>query len=113
MFVGVTKIDDWWGDTVAIDIARSPQGPWTSVTQVNVPTVCGQQCNTYFAELLPWTDADGSLLIVISNNAWDMAHDAFAQPLLYRPGVLTVPMPDVVDVPFALAGAPCTSAASC
>jgi hypothetical protein len=113
MFVSVTKIDDWWDNTVAVDIARSPQGPWTSVTTMEVPTMCGKKCNTYFAELLPWTDADGSLLIVISNNAWDMDHDAFAEPLLYRPGVLTVPVPDVIDVPFALAGALCTASAPC
>ncbi len=113
IFVSVTKIDDWWDNTVAIDIARSPQGPWTSVTTMTVPTMCGEKCNTYFAELLPWTDADGSLLIVISNNAWDMEHDAFAEPLLYRPGVLTVPVPAVIDVPFAQAGASCSATAPC
>jgi hypothetical protein len=82
-FVAVTKIDDWWGDTVAVDVAASPTGPWTTVTSFDPGKVCAE-CNTYAPHILPWADTDGSLILSISNNAFDMG-EAEANPTLYRP----------------------------
>lgn len=91
-YVGVTKVDDWWGDSVVIDVARSPEGPFVTITTAKVAPAC-DRCNTYFAQLLPWTDANGSLLITISNNAWNMKRDAFPHPERYRPSVLAIALP--------------------
>ncbi len=70
-FVSVTKVDDWWGDTVVVDVAPTPVGPWTTTATIRPATVC--DCSTYFAHLLPWADADGSPVIAISSNGWSFA----------------------------------------
>ncbi|MEK7425048.1 MAG: hypothetical protein AAB131_14555 [Actinomycetota bacterium] len=82
-FVAVTKIDDWFGSTVAVDVAISPTGPWTPATSFITGTVCAE-CNTYAPHLLPWADTDGALMVAISNNAFDM-RQAASDPTLYRP----------------------------
>ncbi len=94
IYISVSKLDDWWGNTVEIDIATSPHGPFVAVTSIDVSPAC-EGCNTYFAHLLPWTAADGSLLIAISNNAWDMRADAFPHPQRYRPSIFAVALPDL------------------
>jgi hypothetical protein len=73
-------------------VASGPAGPWVTVAAFEPATICGTRCNTYFATLLPWCDDDGSLLIAISNNAWDM-RDAAWHTQLYRPSVYAVPNP--------------------
>jgi hypothetical protein len=93
-FVGVTKVDDWFGTKVTIDVAATAAGPWRSVASIGIPTMCGAECNTYFATLLPWTSADGALLIIISNNAWDMRR-VERHSTWYRPSVYEVQLPAV------------------
>jgi hypothetical protein len=56
---------------------RGPIGPFVALGTVVVTPVC-DACDTYFAQVLPWTDPDGSLLVVISDNAWDVRPDAFS-----------------------------------
>jgi hypothetical protein len=88
-FTSVTKLDDWWGSDVIIDSADSPTGPWREIARVRPDPVC-TGCNTYFAQLLPWTDADGAWLVVLSNNTWNFA-DANRDTTLYRPSILRIP----------------------
>lgn len=93
-WVSVTKRDDWFGDAVWVETAPAPQGPWTPV-EVQQPTVKSGDptvANTYFATLLPWTEADGRLQYTLSRNAWD-ADVASQQPWYYRPSVLTAAPP--------------------
>ena len=32
-WVAMTKVDGYWGDELAIDVAADPWGPWTTVIQ--------------------------------------------------------------------------------
>jgi hypothetical protein len=66
-WIAVTKVDDWWGDRVEIDVASQPQGPFTTVRTIPTPAKCSS-CNTYFASLLPYRASDGSMIIGLSNN---------------------------------------------
>ncbi len=91
LYVSVTKVDDWWEDSVVVEVATSAEGPFVELRTIDVLPVC-DVCNTYFAQPLPWTGADGSLLIAISNNAWNMGRDAYPHPERYRPSVLSIPL---------------------
>jgi hypothetical protein len=66
-WIAVTKIGDWFGDTVTIDVATRPQGPFTNVRTIQMPVKCAD-CNTYFPVLLPWRSWNGAWLLAISNN---------------------------------------------
>lgn len=88
-FVAVNKVDDWWGHTVEISVALQPQGPFALVRAVPESLVC-DECNTYFAHLLPWSTPDGRLIVALSNNAWNMRADAFSHPDRYRPSMIEV-----------------------
>lgn len=90
-FVSVTKLDDWFGSELVVDVAERPEGPWVEVARHVVEPRCAG-CNTYGAHLLPWLDASGELLVVLSSNAWDM-RVSLADGSLYRPAALTVPYP--------------------
>jgi hypothetical protein len=96
-FVSVTKIDDWWGNTVYIDTAAEATGPWSEAGRFSADLVCAD-CSNYFAQILPWGDARGRMLVSISNNTWNFA-DAVRQPLNYRPRVFAVRVPDGVVLP--------------
>jgi hypothetical protein len=95
LFVAVTKRDDWWGRSLLIDVASTAHGPWTTVVSIEPSTRC-ERCVTYAPHLLPWTDSDGSLLILISHNAWDMSADAFSNPNLYQSQVIAVDVPSII-----------------
>jgi len=88
-FVAASKEGDWWGSTIYIDTAPTAVGPWSTATTV-VPAVQCEQCNTYFASLMPWRGPSGELVIGLSNNAWDMRKVAFPNPWIYRPSFLGV-----------------------
>jgi hypothetical protein len=83
-WIAVTKEGDWWGDTLYLDRADSPTGPWTTTTTIT-PEPIGPDHNTYFASLHP--SADGSVMIGLSNNRWDGAHADG-----YRPTFMSVPL---------------------
>ncbi len=68
-WVAITKVGDWFGTRIEIDVATRPQGPYTTVRTIATPAKC-DGCNTYFASLLPYRGSDGSLLIGISNNVF-------------------------------------------
>ena len=68
-WVAITKVGDWFGTRIEIDVATQPQGPYTTVRTIATPAKC-DGCNTYFASLLPYRGSDGSLLIGISNNVF-------------------------------------------
>jgi hypothetical protein len=68
-WISITKVGDWFGTRIEIDIASRPQGPYKTVRSIATPAKCSN-CNTYFASLLPFRGGDGSLLIGISNNVF-------------------------------------------
>ncbi|HEY3485189.1 MAG TPA: hypothetical protein VGK49_07385, partial [Ilumatobacteraceae bacterium] len=90
-WIGVSKPDDWWGDSVVLSVARRPTGPFVRYGTVPLPPRCAG-CNTYFAVPTPWPNAGGGLQLVTSNHTWDLAL-ADAQPALYRPTVVDAPGP--------------------
>jgi hypothetical protein len=91
-YVSVTKLDDWFGQDLVVDVADAPEGPWREASRQTLPTKCGTACNTYGAFLAPWTE-NGRLVVAYSNNAWDMRALAFPNARLYRPSVITVASP--------------------
>lgn len=85
-YVAVTKVGDWWGDSVYLDVAPAPEGPWS--TSAVLPTAklddAAGDTNTYFATLVP-TGGLGRRM-AISNNCWSAPGcDA------YRPTFRTLP----------------------
>ena len=86
-FVAVTKVDDWWGATIHLDVAPAAEGPWRTYATIPGPREC-DRCNSYFASVVPYGADDGSFWIGVSINTWggdDLAH--------YAPMFLTVPAP--------------------
>ena len=69
-FIAVTKVGDWWGDAVVLDVAPSPEGPWRTYGEVTVEVEC-ERCNTYFASFVPFGHGDHSVTIGLSRNTWD------------------------------------------
>ena len=99
-WVAATKVDGYWGEQLAIDVAPEPWGPWTTVEQRAVSPRRGDPAmNTYHAHLLPWRAADGSLIVTISQNARDMARDAYPQPWRYRLAARALPWHPVPTPP--------------
>jgi hypothetical protein len=86
-FIAVTKVGDWWGDTVVLDVAPTPEGPWQTYEVVPLEPGCAG-CNTYFASFVPFGRREGSITIGVSRNTWagdDLAH--------YSPRFVDVPAP--------------------
>jgi hypothetical protein len=86
-FIAVTKEGDWWGDTIYLDVAPAAQGPWRTYSTIAVPTACSI-CNTYFASIVPWPDADGSLIVGLSRNTFEGVLTG-----LYSPRFFNAPRP--------------------
>ena len=96
-------LDDWFGGTASMYTAPSPTGPFTKYADVPVPTNCGAPCTNYFTSFVPGRTAVGDLEVSLSNFTWDRAL-ALAQPALYRPSVVTVPLPpSVARAPYVFA----------
>jgi hypothetical protein len=88
-WLAATKKDGWFGDVVVIDEAPAAQGPWRTIETIVAPLrPAAGATNTYHANLLPWTASDGSLLVSLSNNAWDMRAVAYPDPKVYRPSIV-------------------------
>ena len=81
-WISVTKVADWFGSTVTIDVASRPQGPYTTVRTIELVPKCGE-CNTYFAALLPWRSWNGDWLLAISNNRFDRLDLGQYQPTFF------------------------------
>ena len=93
-YVAMTKRDDWFGDDVVVETAPAPQGPWRTVAVYPVPPKCSpEECLTYGTFLLPWLDAQGRLIVLVSNNTWDMAAGAYLDPAKYHPSVWVAAVP--------------------
>lgn len=86
-FVAVTKVGDWWGDTVVLDVAPEASGPWTTYDTVEVAPEC-DRCNTYFASIVPYGADESSFVIGLSSNAWSGELTEH-----YTPTFLRVPAP--------------------
>ena len=92
-FVSVTKVDEWWGTAINIDRAPAPQGPWTTVQSRSVlaDRKCAPNCGNYGVFLMPWLDANGQLVVALSNGGdFDLWR---ANAALYRPTFYTFPVP--------------------
>ncbi len=95
-WVAATKVDGYWGDELAIDVAAEPWGPWTTVLQRPLAPRGGDPLmNTYHAHLMPWLDG-GALVVSVSQNARDMGRYAFPHPERYR---LQFFAADLADLP--------------
>ena len=91
-WVSATAVDGYWGDSIAIDVAEHPWGPWHTVRYDDLlPRNGDPKMNTYHAHILPWRDGFGSLLVSVSNNARNMRRDAWYSPHRYRPTFRHVP----------------------
>jgi hypothetical protein len=87
-WVASTKVDGYWGEDLVIDVANDPWGPWTPVDYFRLqPRGNDPLKNSYHAQVLPYRDKFGSVLVVLSNNARNMARDAYPRPDRYRPMV--------------------------
>jgi hypothetical protein len=92
VYISVTKDSDWWGTTLYVDRAPSPQGPWTRLTSRNIVAdrKCSGECGNYGAFLMPWLDSQGRLTVALSNGSpYDMWR---ANAWLYRPSFFTFDM---------------------
>jgi hypothetical protein len=100
VWMSVVKVNDWNGSAVRLDTAPAPQGPWTTVQTVTVPsrTVDGRT-NTYGAHLMPWRSSTGNLVVAISNNAWQVEPLALDNPTLYQPRLFELAPPSGFAVP--------------
>jgi hypothetical protein len=100
MWLSAVKANDWNGSAVRIDTAPAPQGPWTTVQTVTVPSrTADGRTNTYAAHLMPWRSASGNLIVALSNNAWKMDPLALDNPSLYQPRLFEVAPPAGLPVP--------------
>ena len=86
-FVAVTKVDDWWGTDIHLDVAPTPFGPWTTYDIVAIEARCAA-CNTYFASIVPFGATGQTFTIAVSNNHWN--GDVIEH---YRPSLLEVAIP--------------------
>lgn len=82
-FVAVTKVGDWWGDRIVVDVAPDAQGPWRTVASYRVGAPCST-CTTYFASVVPSHPNDDSLLIGLSTNTWQGYVPGRYQPIYFR-----------------------------
>jgi hypothetical protein len=85
--VAVTKVGDWWGDTIVLDVAPAAEGPWRTVDTIFVEPEC-DSCNTYFASVVPYGADQSSFVVGLSGNTWGpQDHDH------YTPTFFRVPVP--------------------
>lgn len=105
VFVMASKVSDWWGTTLEIDRATSPEGPWTNVKRFNIVNdrKC-DNCGNYGAFLMPWLDDTGNMTVALSNGApfelW------YANAALYRPTFYSVALPGPVATGAPTAASP-------
>ena len=69
-WIAVTKVGDWWGDSVYFDVADTPVGPWTTTAVFPVATQGDpDDFASYFVSFVPSDDSGHT--IAVSNNRWD------------------------------------------
>jgi hypothetical protein len=85
-WIAVTKVGDWFGDSIYLDRAPSPAGPWRTAAVIPArPLGPTSTHNTYFASLVG--PSAGAQTIGLSNNRWDGALSG-----AYRPTFRAVPL---------------------
>lgn len=83
----VTKENGMAGSELVVDVADRPEGPWRTVYQAPIAARSADESKlTYQPIILPWSDPDVGLDIVISENA-EVWKEAVRSPALYRPSV--------------------------
>jgi hypothetical protein len=82
-FVAVTKVGDWWGDTIVLDVAPAADGPWQTVDTIPVEPEC-DSCNTYFASVVPYGADQGSFVVGLSCNTWGPHDHDHYTPTFFR-----------------------------
>lgn len=89
VWYSVAKVDGYWGEDLMVERADQPWGPWTTIEERGIlPRDGDPLMNTYHAHLMPWM-SNGELVVSISQNARDMAKDAYPHPVRYRPAFFT------------------------
>ena len=92
-WVSVTKPEGFLGLDVIVETASVPWGPWTTAASVHA-TPRGDPADvvTYAPIPLPWADADGGVIVVLSqiDTGWEQ-HDG-GDPARYRPRVFGIPI---------------------
>ena len=69
-WIAVTKEGDWFGDTIYLDSARTPTGPWRTTSVIPArPLGEPSVYNTFFASFIRPTTTPR--IIGLSNNRWD------------------------------------------
>jgi hypothetical protein len=92
-WLAVTKVDGFWGTETIVEVAEQPWGPWRVVSERTVEPMRGFEVMTnYQPIILPYRDARGDLIIVMSENArhWP---EAVEDVSMYRPQVYAEPWP--------------------
>jgi hypothetical protein len=93
-WLSIVKVDDWFGDTIIVESATRPVGPFETIMTLPATPKCDPAvCNTYYASWIPDGPA-GTLTIGLSNNRWDGI-----LPHVYRPSYRTIPTPRFVLSP--------------
>ncbi|MEO6122224.1 MAG: hypothetical protein ABIR32_00845 [Ilumatobacteraceae bacterium] len=83
-WVAATKVNGYWGESLSIDVANDPWGPWSTTESRGISPRGGDPLmNTYHAHLMPWLDG-GALVVSVSQNARNMLRDAWPAPQRYR-----------------------------
>jgi hypothetical protein len=81
-FVAITKVGDWFGETIEIDVASAPQGPYRTVRTIATGKRCSD-CNTYFPSKLPYDAANGQWIIGLSHNRFGGTDLAYYDPTFF------------------------------
>jgi hypothetical protein len=85
-WIAVTKVGDWFGQSIHLDRAPTPAGPWRTVAVVPAPTLGPSSTyNTYFASFVGRTRT--AFVVGLSNNRWDGVLSS-----AYRPTFRTIPL---------------------
>ena len=87
-FVAVTKVGDWWGETIVLDVSPAAEGPWHTYETITVEPSCERVCNTYFASVVPYGADESSFVVGLSHNTFP--GDDLSR---YAPTFLRVPTP--------------------
>ena len=91
-WVSTTKVDGYWGDKIAVDVAGNPGVHGTPCATTRSPRGNDPKMNTYRTPTCSHgATGYGSVLISVSNNARNMRRDAWTNPHRYRPMFFHVP----------------------
>ena len=92
-WLSVVKRDGFFGAEIWLEVAVDPWGPWVAHEIVeHIPRVSNVAKNSYQPIILPWSDAQAGVSVIVSENAikW---RDALATPSNYRPSVFSMRWP--------------------